>query len=88
MAPNLFGNTATLYLEASQQGIPQEKSETVSKPYSATKKSHSKYTWSIVWRNVIAFVYLHLGALYGFYLFFTATKFLTVVWCKYYLLPF
>lgn len=85
MAPNLFGNSAALFLEAAQQGIPEEK-PSVSSPkptyLEAQKSDKSKYTWQIVWRNVIAFVYLHVGALYGFYLFFTGAKILTVVWSK------
>ena len=34
----------------------------------------------IVWRNVIAFIYLHIGAIYGVYLTFTSTKFQTNIW--------
>ncbi|XP_008205135.1 (11Z)-hexadec-11-enoyl-CoA conjugase [Nasonia vitripennis] len=82
MAPNLFGNSAALFLEAAQQGIPEEKPVSNSKPtyLEAQKSDKSKYTWKIVWRNVIAFVYLHVGALYGFYLFFHGAKILTVLW--------
>ncbi|KAI5756069.1 hypothetical protein M8J77_021776 [Diaphorina citri] len=32
--------------------------------------SRHPYRWSIVWRNVLAFVYLHLGASYAIYLMF------------------
>ena len=38
-----------------------------------------KYEIHIVWRNVIIFVFLHLGALYGLYLAFTSAKFITLV---------
>lgn len=84
MAPNLFGNSAALFLEATQQGVPEEKPVSNPKPtyLEAQKSDKSKYTWKIVWRNVIAFVYLHVGALYGLYLFFHGAKILTVVWSK------
>lgn len=86
MAPNLFGNAATLFLEASQQNnVSQEKS---SAEKAATQKvslkkaedSQSEYQWKIVWRNVIAFVYLHVGAVYGLYLMLTVAKFYTFLW--------
>ncbi|KAJ8675169.1 hypothetical protein QAD02_010955 [Eretmocerus hayati] len=80
MAPNLFGNSAALYLEASQQGVSAEKPKTVITSYLAAGKSEQKYKWKIVWRNVIAFVYLHIGALYGLYLFFNGAKGLTIIW--------
>ncbi|XP_049853598.1 acyl-CoA Delta-9 desaturase-like [Schistocerca gregaria] len=38
------------------------------------------YEWRIVWRNVIAFVYLHTASLYGIYLAITTAKLLTVFW--------
>nr|QLI61969.1 desaturase 14 [Streltzoviella insularis] len=38
--------------------------------YSAPVKRRD-YEWQIVWRNVLAFVYLHIGALYGLYLMLT-----------------
>ncbi|KAK1134884.1 hypothetical protein K0M31_007651 [Melipona bicolor] len=70
MAPNLFGSSTSLYLETSDQ----EKS--------ATEKAsiQPKYEWDIVWRNVIAFVYLHFGALYALYLVFTTIKLETTLW--------
>ncbi|XP_031842359.1 acyl-CoA Delta-9 desaturase isoform X2 [Nomia melanderi] len=85
MAPNLFGTSATLYLEASQQDVHQDKSAT--EKTNAQKlivqkspASPSKYKWNIVWRNVIAFLYLHIGAIYGLYLFFNSTMFYTFLW--------
>ncbi|CAK9820781.1 Acyl-CoA Delta-9 desaturase [Anthophora plagiata] len=85
MAPNLFGTSATLYLEASQQDVHQEKSTTekVNNQNLLIQKSSTpkqKYQWKIVWRNVIAFVYLHLGSLYGIYLMFNGTKLYTILW--------
>ncbi|KAJ8721555.1 hypothetical protein PYW07_002330 [Mythimna separata] len=35
------------------------------------KRKNRDYEWQVVWRNVLAFVYLHAAALYGFYLMFT-----------------
>lgn len=36
-----------------------------------------KYERRIVWRNVLIFAYLHLGAIFGLYLVFTSAKLLT-----------
>ncbi|XP_068972633.1 acyl-CoA Delta-9 desaturase-like isoform X1 [Bombus flavifrons] len=85
MAPNLFGTSATLYLEASQQNIHQKKStaeKTNNQELLVEKSSNteSSYEWKIVWRNVIAFIYLHIGAIYGLYLTFTSVKFQTNIW--------
>lgn len=88
MAPNLLGNTATLFLEATQQDVRQSKPTEPAVPSASNnlaKKLGPKepnYEWKIVWRNVIAFVYLHVGALYGFYLFFAGAKFLTLLWSE------
>lgn len=85
MAPNLFGTSATLYLEASQQDVHQGKPST-DNVESQKKQIHNvsqhprKYEWNIVWRNLIAFVYLHVGAVYGLYLIFTDIHILTTVW--------
>lgn len=97
MAPNLFGNSATLFLEASQN-VAQDKKIDVDiknnkpvkvatkQPKASDKSSNSDnkdYKWKIVWRNVIAFVYLHVGALYGLYYLVTSAKFATFAWSKY-----
>lgn len=87
MAPNLFGTSASLFLEASQQNLIQEKSTTekTNTPKLDTQKSlrsKSKYKWNIVWRNVIAFLYLHISAVYGLYLCFTGAKLCTVIYSK------
>ncbi|EZA51020.1 hypothetical protein DMN91_003161 [Ooceraea biroi] len=85
MAPNLFGSSATLFLEASQQDVSQKKSaaeKTAVQKLSLqkTQDSKPKYQWKIVWRNVIAFVYLHVGAIYGLYTALMFAKFYTLVW--------
>ena len=36
----------------------------------------------LVWRNIIAFAYLHLAALYGIWLIFTSAKWQTIVFSK------
>lgn len=42
-------------------------------------KSSSNYKVQIVWRNVIIFVVLHVGALYGLYLAVSSAKIATTV---------
>lgn len=83
MAPNLFGTSATLYLEASQQGIHKEKSatENADKQQSLSRNNNQKkYKWDIVWRNVIVFAYLHFGSLYAVYMVFAyGVNFYTVL---------
>ncbi|XP_077286019.1 acyl-CoA Delta-9 desaturase-like [Arctopsyche grandis] len=39
--------------------------------------STKEYKWEIVWRNTIAFIYLHLGTIYGIYLAYTYAKWQT-----------
>lgn len=84
MAPNLFGTSATLYHEASQQGIHNEKpaTENAGKQQSLSQNTpQKKYKWQIVWRNVIAFTYLHLGSLYAIYILCTqGMRMYTVLW--------
>lgn len=87
MAPNLFGNSATLFLEASQN-VSQDKADVKNTTPKAAVSSDklqnkSKYKWNIVWRNVIAFVYLHAGFLYGLYLLITGARILTFLWGKF-----
>lgn len=89
MAPNLFGNSAALYLEASQQAnFSQDKPASVvqqpAAPAAQPKPNDDKkkYKWRIVWRNVIAFIYLHVGAVYGLYLMLSGAKLLTILWCE------
>ena len=81
MAPNLFGSSATLLLEASQQGLSQEKQNVpkLEPSLSKVKSDEQKYKWHIVWRNVIAFVYIHAAAVYGLYLVFTSAKFVSFI---------
>lgn len=48
--------------------------------YQPPQKENRDYEWQIVWRNVLAFVYLHAAAVYGIYLMVTGrAKMWTVV---------
>ncbi|XP_075225347.1 acyl-CoA Delta-9 desaturase-like isoform X2 [Lycorma delicatula] len=76
MAPNVTGSPASLFL-AETEVIS---TKTVPSPVSTVSVDRPKYHWKIVWRNVIAFVYLHLGCLYGIYLLITTAKLLTFLW--------
>jgi len=53
---------------------PEEKQE------DSNKDPSKEYRLEIVWRNVMVFVYLHVAAVYGFYLLLTAAKWNTVAW--------
>lgn len=68
MAPNVTSTPTGVLFEG----------ETVEE-VAVTETPKQKYQRRIVWRNVIAFSYLHLSAIYGLYLVFTSCKFLTVL---------
>ncbi|XP_012524226.1 (11Z)-hexadec-11-enoyl-CoA conjugase [Monomorium pharaonis] len=38
------------------------------------------YEWKIVWKNVIIFLYIHLAAIYGFYVLCFRVKFWSIIW--------
>lgn len=86
MAPNLFGTSATLFLEATQQDVSSQKpssEKNATQKLTSLQKAQSakpQYEWKIVWRNVIAFMYLHLSALYGIYLLTVAARGYTAIW--------
>ncbi|CAK9795429.1 Acyl-CoA Delta-9 desaturase [Anthophora quadrimaculata] len=68
MAPNITSTpTGVLY-----------EGETVDQGAIMDQPKH-QYKRRIVWRNVIIFGYLHIGALYGLYLIFTSAKLLTTL---------
>lgn len=46
-------------------------------------KKAEKRKLKLVWRNIIAFGYLHMAALYGAYLMFTSAKWQTIGFGKY-----
>ncbi|XP_059477478.1 acyl-CoA Delta-9 desaturase-like isoform X1 [Neocloeon triangulifer] len=77
MAPNLPSPTAKEYLPAAapmDSALP-EAAKVEANPQKETYKVH------LVWRNIIAFIYLHLGALYGLYLCVSLNaRFYTFLW--------
>uniref|UniRef100_T1HR83 FA_desaturase domain-containing protein n=1 Tax=Rhodnius prolixus TaxID=13249 RepID=T1HR83_RHOPR len=76
MSPNLSGTATGLFL-AEAEVISTPKSQ----PLQASKKLlGAQYEWHIVWRNVLGFIYLHVGALYGLYLAFIVGKVHTFLW--------
>lgn len=87
MAPNLFGSTGVLLAEATiedpkqlkkQTPISQPQEKIQNEPYPGTDKN---YKWTFVWRNTLAFIYLHSAACYGVYLMFTKATFWTNIDC-------
>lgn len=82
MAPNVTGSTG-LFLAGAEviSSPPITPKEPVSKRPGPVRE-RPQYPWKIVWRNVIAFIYLHVGAVYGLYLCFVAAKWQTVIWGK------
>lgn len=85
MAPNLLGTSALFLAEATTQ--ESLKSQSCVQPQQYTKRPVSigekpKYRWQIVWRNVIAFVYLHTFAFYGLYLTIFVCTWKTFFWGK------
>ena len=92
MAPNLTTTSAIFLAEAEGSVVYQSKSQkpaSVVRSRSVPQKEHDEaeqstkqYKWDIRWRNVIAFLYLHIFTLYGIYLTFTAAKYQTVIWSK------
>ncbi|XP_046646011.1 acyl-CoA Delta-9 desaturase-like [Daphnia pulicaria] len=54
-----------------------------SENYSELTESTHPYIMEIIWRNVLVFIGLHVGALYGLLLFLTAAKVATLVWAYY-----
>ncbi|XP_048480660.1 acyl-CoA Delta-9 desaturase isoform X2 [Plutella xylostella] len=68
MAPNMSGSTLLLADTMMSKTVEDDRPRLSS--YSNDTKRRD-YEWQIVWRNVFAFIYLHAGCLYGFYLIFT-----------------
>lgn len=56
--------------------IPQESKRKV---VETTKEN--PYKWEIVWRNVLAFAYLHTAALYGLFIFLFLCQWKTSIFC-------
>lgn len=89
MAPNLIGNSALFLAEATttEEPVPQVINRTSHhqniNAKQSSKSQHPKYRWEIVWRNVLAFLYLHTAGLYGMYLFLFVCTWKTFLWSKY-----
>lgn len=83
MAPNLLGSSTLLLAEVTQEPKILNEAKPVVKPIAAPQpKIEDEYEWKIVWRNVLGFVYLHTGFLYGLYLAFTHAKLVTILFGK------
>lgn len=53
----------------------------IQKATTELRKTQTKYPMKFVWRNIIVFMYLHLGSIYGFYLLFTGRSKPTTFLC-------
>lgn len=85
MAPNLLGSSTLLLTEVTQEPVKCLEAKPLVKPLSQAQAQpeEDEYAWTIVWRNVLGFIYLHIGFLYGFYLIFAHAKLATTVFGKY-----
>ena len=79
MAPNITTAPTGVLFEG-------ETLEDVQRHHLVEKQSKEKrqYKLQIVWRNVIIFVFLHVGALYGIYLMLTSAKIATIIFGKFF----
>jgi hypothetical protein len=96
MAPNLTTASALFLAETEGSVVYQSKSQ--KSPSAVRSRSElqkeqienkegadepaKQYKLDIRWRNVIAFLYLHVFTVYGLYLTFTAAKYQTIIWSK------
>ncbi|KAG8337738.1 hypothetical protein J6590_015400 [Homalodisca vitripennis] len=78
MAPNVTGSPTSLFLAGAEVISPQktvQESPVATaanvRPPGAVGKPQGEYHWNIVWRNVIAFAYLHSVSLYTLFQVFT-----------------
>lgn len=89
MAPNLLGNS--LYIaESTIEQLPLDKLNKTKEHQILSSNNHQNenkttiepYRIILVWRNIIAFIYLHIAAFYGLYLCFTSAKSSTLLVSK------
>ncbi|XP_018565934.1 acyl-CoA Delta(11) desaturase-like [Anoplophora glabripennis] len=85
MAPNLIGNSALLASTAEPVQIisPITYPTTYQRPVKRTVRAsgqHQQYKLQIVWRNVMVFFFLHLGAIYGLWLAITQASWKTCLY--------
>lgn len=64
------------YAEEEVRSIIDDKQDINDNSHSSKQE---EYRLQIVWRNVVIMAYLHIAAVYGLYLAFTAANFKTVV---------
>lgn len=83
---NIDGANPKVLHEATTGVLFEQDAETIDgglvKDIERLKKAE-KRKLKLVWRNIIAFGYLHLAALYGAYLMFTSAKWQTIVFGEY-----
>ncbi|XP_069668650.1 acyl-CoA Delta-9 desaturase-like [Periplaneta americana] len=92
MAPNLTTTTALFLTEdvykssepstsgTRSRGNEKKTEEQLGQELEKKQEEQPQYEWNIRWRNVIAFIYLHVFAVYGIYLAFTTAQWKTVIW--------
>lgn len=84
MAPNITSvPTGVLFEDEKVEDLHTSMSQHPSKEQQLKDK---EYKLQIVWRNVIIFVFLHIGALYGVYLAVTSAKIATTVFGEFIIL--
>ncbi|KAK5650535.1 hypothetical protein RI129_001564 [Pyrocoelia pectoralis] len=87
MAPNLVGTAALFLTEATSEDDSVSLTAKSVHHHPQTKIAKQpcrsikpKYRWKVVWRNVFAFVYLHVAGLYGLYLLLFVCSWKTFFW--------
>jgi len=75
MAPNISNVSVPT-------GVLHETDDEVSPVHTpaSVNEKQEKRPLQLVWRNIILFVYLHLGAVYGLYLMFVSARIYTSIW--------
>ncbi|XP_031334554.1 acyl-CoA Delta(11) desaturase-like isoform X1 [Photinus pyralis] len=91
MAPNLIGTAALFLAETTSEDTvvltakPSTRHQQTQVIRQPLKNNKPKYRWTVVWSNVLAFLYLHVGGLYGLYLLFFGCSWKTFLWTTIYL---
>ncbi|XP_014207842.1 acyl-CoA Delta(11) desaturase isoform X2 [Copidosoma floridanum] len=82
MAPNVTSSSPTGVLfendSLAEEEAQNDKTETIV-PAASSAQTEYKYKRQLVWRNIILFASLHIGALYGVWLIFTSAKISTTL---------
>lgn len=77
----LFETSHLFLSEATPKATSYDQNSSL-KQYQPVKIIEKKYQWEIVWKNVIAFAYLHIAGLYGVYLYFFICSWKTFIYSK------